>query len=166
MMFAGVDPGLDGAIAFFRPRDRWLSVFAMPTVDVIRNKKQKREIDCKAVSAIFRQHAPFCDLAAVEGVSGIAGQSAGSSFVFGQATGIVLGALGHYAMPVLRPAPAVWKRAMGVTADKRSSLAKASLLFPQHSGLWTRLKDDGIAEAALLAYWASTWGVKIHKEVE
>jgi crossover junction endodeoxyribonuclease RuvC len=49
----------------------------------------------------------------------------------------------------------VWKRALGVKGDKDVSRQRASALLPRHSGLWLRKKDDGRAEAALIAYYGA-----------
>jgi hypothetical protein len=45
--------------------------------------------------------------------------------------------------------PRVWKRVMGVTSDKLTSLALARSLWPEAP--LARVKDHGVAEALLLA---------------
>jgi hypothetical protein len=42
-----------------------------------------------------------------------------------------------------------------VKGDKDVSRQRASALLPRHSGLWLRKKDDGRAEAALIAYYGA-----------
>ena len=50
-------------------------------------------------------------------------------------------------------APAIWKRDLGLTGqDKRGSRKLATQIFGD-SEQWPRAKDDGVAEAALIAYW-------------
>jgi Holliday junction resolvasome RuvABC endonuclease subunit len=44
-----------------------------------------------------------------------------------------------------------WKALLGVTADKKQNIEKARLLFPEVSGLLTRVKDHNRAEALLIA---------------
>ncbi|MEF9603307.1 hypothetical protein O4J55_13490 [Paracoccus sp. PXZ] len=46
--------------------------------------------------------------------------------------------------------PTTWKPALGLTADKRESLAMARELFPGAADMLSRAKDDGRAEALLL----------------
>lgn len=45
-----------------------------------------------------------------------------------------------------------WKKAAGVGADKATSLARATMRWPDLSDLWRRKKDDGRAEAALIGW--------------
>ena len=59
-------------------------------------------------------------------------------------------------IPLTMVAPLKWKRALGVPADKDGARARASQLLPAHAGLWCRVKDDGRAEAALIAYYGVT----------
>jgi len=54
----------------------------------------------------------------------------------------------------LRRVPAYyWKRAQGVTADKETSLVAARERFPESCEQLTRKKDNGRAEALLIADW-------------
>lgn len=53
--------------------------------------------------------------------------------------------------------PRVWKEKMGLSKDKDASLRLATRVFGEQAALrfWPRKKDEGVAEAALLAlYWA------------
>jgi crossover junction endodeoxyribonuclease RuvC len=57
--------------------------------------------------------------------------------------------------------PAQWKFGVGLNAvsgqdqkaRKNASREKAIELFPQYADLFARVKDDGRAEAALMAWW-------------
>jgi len=62
-------------------------------------------------------------------------------------------------------APATWKRALGgIPAEKDAARARASQLMPSASGYWARKKDDGRAEAALIAFWGCRrWNTSIPK---
>jgi crossover junction endodeoxyribonuclease RuvC len=42
---------------------------------------------------------------------------------------------------------------MHLSADKGESRRRATQLFPDYADQWTRVKDDGRAEAALLAFY-------------
>lgn len=50
--------------------------------------------------------------------------------------------------------PSAWKRAMGLGSDKKESLELASSLYPSHAKLFSKVKNAGLSEAALLAEWA------------
>jgi crossover junction endodeoxyribonuclease RuvC len=54
----------------------------------------------------------------------------------------------------------VWKKALkikGTGAEgKNASRVAASQLFPEHAELFSRVKDDGVAEAALIAWYGAT----------
>ena len=47
--------------------------------------------------------------------------------------------------------PNAWKKAMQLNAGKDASRAKAAQMWPQQAGEFSRVKDDGKAEAALIA---------------
>lgn len=99
-------------------------------------------------------------VAGFEKVGGVPGQSAPASFSFGYDAGLVFAALceGLGFEPQGVP-PAVWKRyhalplaaRIGRTEVKRASREKAVALWPDHAALFARAKDDGRAEACLIA---------------
>ena len=79
-------------------------------------------------------------------------QGVASSFALGVGLGSILGVLQAMHVPLELVTAAAWKRALGLSSDKRASLHKARLLFPSAElGL---AKHDGRAEALLLAYYA------------
>jgi crossover junction endodeoxyribonuclease RuvC len=76
-------------------------------------------------------------------------------FKFGQVCGAMQAfAVAHF-IKIKLVNPAHWKRVMGVTADKDSSRQRASQLFPRYAQLWSRRKNDGRAEAALIAIFGA-----------
>lgn len=154
----GIDPGLSGAIAFYDPRRLTLEVTDMPTWQA-KNKqgKTKRGVDPYGLGRLLDKgpFAPECQ-ATVEDVHAMPGQGVTSVFSFGFSAGVVHGVLGSLRIPMLRVPPAVWKKAMGLSSDKDMSRRRASEIFPSYAHLWARAKDDGRAEAALLAKYGST----------
>ena len=52
--------------------------------------------------------------------------------------------------------PSVWKKAMGLSSDKKLSRDKACALLPTHAKLFGMVKNTGLAEAMLLAEWGRT----------
>jgi hypothetical protein len=82
-------------------------------------------------------------------------------FSFGKNYGAWLGSLACVGIEMRPIRPQEWKRTVGVTADKRTSVKKASALFPRYADQFVGKRGgikDGRAEAALLAWLAQrTW---------
>ena len=87
----------------------------------------------------------------VEDVHSMPGQGVASTFKFGRSVGVVEGALSALGIPIRWVSPAKWKKAMGLPADKGAARRRAIELWPDHAHLFARVKDDGRAEAALIA---------------
>jgi crossover junction endodeoxyribonuclease RuvC len=94
---------------------------------------------------------PTLDLAVLEqgGVRPQNGRVGASTFWLG--LGVVRGILAAHFVPLEIVSPSGWKHAMRVTTDKDSSRLRASAIFPRWAGQWSRVKDHGRAEAALIA---------------
>lgn len=163
----GIDPGLSGAIAFYDlTHHRLQQVTDMPLIPHQTNKKgpERRVLDAVALATLIDAYSRRTILAVIEDVSAMTyvdkhgetrGQGAASSFKFGKAAGIVHGICAACYIPILPVKPAIWKSLMGLSRDKDLSRSHASKLFPDHAQNWQRKKDDGRAEAALLAYFGA-----------
>lgn len=146
MTVLGVDPGAKGAFAFVDERTGALvDVLDMPTITA----DGKTRVTAQAIALLIAANKPTH--AYVEKVGARPGQGVSSMFAFGQAVGAVDGVLAALGIPVTYVTPAQWKRELQVTKDKGSSRRRAMQLAPQRAGLFTRVKDDGRAEAYLLA---------------
>jgi len=79
-------------------------------------------------------------------------------FTCGLGMGVWLGVLAALRLPYTRVRPQIWKRAFGLSKDKAASILRAQQLYPDAD--LRRRKDDGRAEALLLAYhcWQMTAG--------
>lgn len=148
-MILACDPGLGGAFALYGGGS--LTVTNMP----VHMNDGRRVIDAPDVLAQVRL---FKDLGAtrlvIEDVHGAPGQSAPAAFTFGYGVGVVTMAAMSCGYEIERVAPSVWKRALKVPSDKRAARARASELLPAYGHLWPRQKDDGRAEAAMIALYA------------
>jgi crossover junction endodeoxyribonuclease RuvC len=154
-VFIGIDPGLSGAIARYDAAGS-LDVVDVPTHALVRNGKNKREIDLQETARILDAMAKEAGTQIwIEQVASMPGQGVSSVFAFGKAYGILLGIAASTFTPIHLVTPSVWKREMGVTASKDGSRAKASSLLPAHSHNWSRVKDDGRAEATLIALYGA-----------
>jgi crossover junction endodeoxyribonuclease RuvC len=150
---AGVDPGLSGAIALYRPAPLDVQVFDMPTFAITTNGKKKRDLDLMSLARWMDVNGTSIRLAMVEDVHAMPGQGVSSCFKFGFAAGVAQMALASCFVPVRRVRPNQWKQAMRLSADKDASRRLASELLPTFSHLWSRVMNDGRAEAVLLAVY-------------
>jgi crossover junction endodeoxyribonuclease RuvC len=148
-MVFGIDPGLNGAIAAFKPNGRQLAVYDMPTRDTPMGR---REVDQDRVAKIIRKFTMYKAFAIVERVAAMTGkESPRAMFSFGRSYGILIGTLAAFGIQTIETRPNVWKCMLGLGSDKEDSLNAAKKLFPEHTHFFERKKDDGRAEAALLA---------------
>lgn len=147
MRILGVDPGGSGALALLTPEE--LRISDMPVFLVKRGKSSKAELDVPALAALMQDWRP--DVAYFEQVGGIPGQSAPAAFNFGRIAGACEAIVKASGARFVFVPPAVWKRAMHVRGDKDEARALATNIFPANAADFRRKKDDGRAEAALLA---------------
>lgn len=155
MAVIGIDPGLSGAIALLDDGDG-IDVFDMPVLELARSGKKRREIDPTRLDDLIRSLRG--NRAVLEQAGSRPGQGVASSFAFGKGYGLVLGILVAHGIPYTVVHPTVWKKALHVPAGKDAARARASQLFPGSAQRWTRAKDDGRAEAALIALWGRRHG--------
>lgn len=143
-MIAGVDPGVNGAVAIINGKGVLVTVEDLP----IKIKNSKKHLDLKKVSEMFKAYP--IKVACIEQVASAPGQGVASTFKFGFSSGFLQGLLFGIGLEPLLLKPSVWKPTLGLTTNKKESLALASKLFgSEHFKL---LKDHNKAEAALIAY--------------
>lgn len=147
----GIDPGINGAFALVIANT--VGVVDMPTIEV----RGKRRPSAHGIVDLIVRTGPV-DLVIVEDVQGVQGSGATSAFNFGRGAGVIEGVLAALERPVRYVTPQAWTKDLGVTRDKGAHREMASRLFPGAADLFARVKDDGRADAALLAYWGSRWG--------
>ncbi len=153
----GIDPGLLGAVAVLTGTDS-LAVFDMPTMTVERNGKAKRQVSASELAEIiYIMKNDDCHVYC-ERVGAMAGQGVTSVFSFGRSFGMIEGILAAFKLPVTYVAPATWVKAVGRGQGKDASRARAMELFPNNQTDFKRVKDDGRADAALIAYWGKHHG--------
>lgn len=145
-LVAGIDPGIGGAVAFLEGEK--LTVVDMPTLQLPRGDKSKREIDAHALARLIAEHRP--DHAVIERVSAMPGQGVTSMFSFGRSFGTAIGVLAALGVPFTLVSPVAWKRVMRVPRSKEGARARASQLMPQAANQWPLKRHHGRAEATLL----------------
>lgn len=151
MIICGIDPGKTGAMVILYP-DNALTVHDVPTVKMSgKDKPAWKQWDRE-----WRQALDFAgvDLVVIENVAARPGQGVTSMFNFGRTLGFIHALACASGGAIEMPTPTSWKGKMGLlNSSKGASREKASTLFPRHSCHFTRVKDDGRAEAALLALY-------------
>ncbi len=151
-LILGVDPGLSGAFGLYNPKSGMpAGVWDMPTKDY----KGKKELDLAFMAYQIEAFALRIALAVIEDVHSMPNQGVASTFKFGVSKGVVMGMLAGFHIPIVLIRPEVWKPSLGLSRNKNESRALATKLFPSHGLHFSRHKDDGRAEAILLALFAA-----------
>lgn len=120
----------------------------MPHLAIRSGKTDKYEVDGYTLAALLRELRP--DIAYVEKVGGLPGQSSPAAFNFGRAAGAPEYTLKALGVRVERVPPQTWKRTLRVIG-KDAARAMAMRLWPEHAADFRRKMDEDRAEAALIA---------------
>lgn len=155
MIFIGIDPGLDGALAAIQEDGSVIAVEDTPTLTV-KGKKNKRHYN---VSEMYRNlritvaaEGQRGVRVALENVHAMPGQGVSSMFSMGYGLGLWRGIIAALDLPLTMVEPVVWKRQMGLIGkDKAASVVLAQQRFPTAD--LRRKKDHGRADALLLALY-------------
>lgn len=144
MIILGIDPGKNGALALLDTDARRVTVHDMPGTTAELHELVAGLPPIR-VCVLEKLHA---------------GPSMGRTTVatMFEGYGVLKGALAWRSIPVRDVRPGKWKPSIGVSADKNSSRQKASEVFPDDAPLFARVKDDGRAEASLLALYGLEQG--------
>lgn len=142
----GVDPGMSGAIAMVDSYGVLVDVHDMPVVGGL----------VSAHAIVDLEEWEMCERfgkVVIEDVHSMPKQGVASSFGFGRSKGVVEGVFAGLGISISYVSPAKWKKQLGLSADKSTCRRRAIELWPSKAKLFARVKDDGRAEAALIAYW-------------
>ena len=151
----GIDPGAFGAVAILDKDSRELVVIDMPTLKVKRGPRVVNQVDAHMLAEAVRPHVTGNEKALLEKTWAMPGQGVSSTYAFGRAGGIVEGVLAGLSVSFELIPPATWIKSMRTFGGKDGSRQRAQELFPDYAHLFARKKDDGRAEAALLACYAA-----------
>lgn len=149
----GVDPGLTGALATLIDGEPG-PVLDMPTVEV----DGWGEVDARSVVVFIRElraaHPGAYVSACIEKVGARPGDGGTSAFRFGQTAGKLQAILEVLGIPATRVVPAQWKRSFSLLRqDKDAARLLAIARFPSAQKVLSRKKDNGRADALLIALW-------------
>lgn len=151
MIYIGIDPGLSGAVAVLNGEGAVCCIHDTPTLTV-EGEKTKRKYNVPAMAALLEGIHDGV-LVVLENVHSMPKQGVASSFTFGMGLGLWMGIIGAFQLPLEMPSPQRWKKEMLADQgkEKDASRFKAIQLFPSVADQLNRVKDDGRAEALLMA---------------
>jgi hypothetical protein len=160
--FVAIDPGITGGIARIS-EDGTCDVFAVPSFLI----EGRRSFDVPAMAKLLRSFGKSFSLC-MESVHAMPGNGAVSMFFFGRGVGIWEGIFGALGRPFELIPPQSWKKgypglapvkgdtrskSQRKSAAKKEALAIARRIFPELSEKLSKEKDDGKAEALLIALY-------------
>jgi crossover junction endodeoxyribonuclease RuvC len=149
-LILGVDLGTQGAVALV---DRGGDLLAVEDLPVLPDGPRSRpHINAAALADLLRSWQP--SRAFVEFVGARPTDSRVGAFSFGMARGATEAVLATLAIPMRTITAPAWKRTIGIPAgadQKSTARAEAVRRWPRHAALFARVRDDGRAEAALIA---------------
>lgn len=160
-IYIGVDGGLSGAIALFRPKAQSLvrlRILDIPSKTRKLSVKTKTEVDPIGLNMILGLEVASYETPTILIETGVGDrrQSSARAYSYGFTNGGVFAVLKLFA-PTATDfiAPIVWKRAFGLVGkDKTDSRVAARRYFPEHVHLWETESSHNRAEAALIAVYA------------
>ena len=145
-------------------------VYDTPTIRVESSGKIKNKYDTAAMANLLISYKDSRSgpargpdvLVILEAVHSLPKQGVASSFTFGEGLGMWKGIIAAYGLPLEMVSPQRWKKEIMADQgrEKSASRYKAVQIFPQVADRLSRIKDDGRAEALLLA----EYGRRLRKE--
>ena len=160
MLIIGIDPGISGAICFFKD-GKILDIVEMPTMS--EGKKNKKQVNGNQLFNEIRSQLHKINQddvsVVVEHVSAMPGQGVTSMFNFGQSFGVIKGICSAMQLPIHFVRPTKWKKYYNlINTSKDASRSRAIELFPKVSENLKRKKDSNKADAILIAsYYYNTY---------
>jgi crossover junction endodeoxyribonuclease RuvC len=144
----GIDPDAFGALAFVdRETGVLVDVLDMPQLDL----KPARLVDVQQVASILDEWSERIGFAFIEKAWARPTDPPSYAFRIGHNYGSLVGVVAAHFIKIRFASPQAWKKAVGCTADKDTSRARASAMFPAECARWRFKKHHGRAEAVLIA---------------
>lgn len=153
----GCDPGQTGCIALLADGEP-AGFLDMPTMP---RRAGGQEVNAAALAEGLREHlaahAGAHVFAVLEQVGSMPRQGLASTFRFGQSDGVLRGVLGALGIGYMEVSPVKWKNHYGLRGqEKDAARALAIRRFPSVALQLARKKDQGRADAILLALWGAS----------
>lgn len=164
-LFVGVDVGLQGAVAFMQDDSTLLDVQPMPTDTIEVNGRLRERVAVHRLLKLLDgadgalavieepEGRPMKTRDRKTGATVMRQPGAAGMLSLGTSYGVAYCACAAKGLAIQVVRPGAWKREVGVPGDKDECRRRASELWPDFAGRFARRKDDGMAEACLLALW-------------
>ena len=143
VLILGIDPGVKGALAVFDKAERRVTCHDMPDTTL---GLQQFVADLPPIAFAVLEKPFYPKVIGVQNIARIA-----------EAYGSVKTCLAWRGIPIREVRPNEWKAALNLSSNKSASREMAGLVFPDDAHQWARVKDDGRAEAALIAWYGVRW---------
>ena len=149
MSALGIDPGNSGALSLVSGSLGLIAVEDMPCI--ADGTKGRQTVNAALLAAIVKRWAPTA--AYVELIGPRPTDAKVAAFAFGRCRGAIEGVLGALGVPVTMLTVPTWRRAVGLPAGATKDMARGEAVrrWPLQAALFARIRDDGRAEAALIA---------------
>ena len=160
MLIIGIDPGINGAICFFK-EGKIVDVIEMPNMP--EGKKNKKQVNgaqiYNEILLKIKNYEKKDIKVVIEQVSAMPGQGVTSMFNFGQSFGVLKGICSAMQLPTYFVRPAKWKKYFSlINSQKDASRTKAIEIFPYISSQLSKKKDANKADAILISsYFFETY---------
>lgn len=145
-LIVGIDPGINGALAFLSHAGQVISYSKMP-------KLASREQDIPGLFKLLRDVRADLTMVLIERVTATAIGGKKQNFSFGRNLGQVEGVMVAMGLPFLEVHPKTWQKVMHDGASKSMGPKERSLLVAKR--LWPSCdfggEHDGIIDASLIA---------------
>lgn len=156
----GIDPGIGGALVLLSPDGALAKSLHMPVQQV----KGKTTIQAQQLAHFIDLYADDIKHAYIEVVTSRPRQA--GQLLIGFNAGLIHGILHAHCIRITQVSPSAWKGWFNIKRDdtqsyrdmKNVSRALASEQWPDQADLFKRVKDDGLAEAALIALYGLNTG--------
>jgi crossover junction endodeoxyribonuclease RuvC len=151
----GVDPGFNGGITRlnFNGLGEPVMVHDMPTVPGPRGKTELNHPEVFRLFSCYATSGPTVVWLEKVGVHPRDGKV--GAFSFGRQVGALEMAVAAHGHVLRYVTPAVWKNYFGLSADKGVARGYAMKRFPALADQFSRVRDDGRAESALIALYGA-----------
>jgi crossover junction endodeoxyribonuclease RuvC len=151
MIIVGIDPGVTGALAIFN---------AGTLHQVVDMPVEASRANGAEIAYILLSHGKP-DVVYLEWTQPMPKNGSIASYSLGLNSGIVIGVVQALGISLERVRPQAWKSAMGLSRKpKAASRGMATELFPHFADQFRRVKDDGRAEAALIARYGTYQNIR------
>ena len=160
MYIIGIDPGISGAVCFFK-NGKIIDVIEMPSM--AEGKKNKKQVNGNQLYNEIKLRISETDkhevCVVVEHVTAMPGQGVTSMFNFGQSFGVIKGLCSAMQLPIHFVRPTKWKKYFNlINSSKDASRSRAIEIFPNISEKLKRKKDTNKADAILISsYYYNTY---------